>query len=62
MPQPAQPDGVPERLDDGFLADDLAERLRPESPVDRLVGRGFGERLGLDRSLDGRLPCRVDRV
>ena len=40
-----EPDGVAEGLDDRFLADDLAERLRAETAVDRLVrveaGRGW---------------------
>jgi hypothetical protein len=32
-----QPDGIAQRLDDGVLADDLAERLGSESAIDRLV-------------------------
>ena len=35
--QPVEPDGVPQRLDDGRLADDLAEGLGTPAPVQRLV-------------------------
>ena len=37
---PARPDGVSERLDDGFLPDDLAECLGTPAPVEGLVRHG----------------------
>ena len=33
-------DGIPKRLDDGFLPDDLAEGLRTPAPIERLVRDG----------------------
>ena len=39
---PIGADGVPERLDDGFLPDDLAEGLGAPAAVDGLVRNGCG--------------------
>ena len=50
---PARPHGIPERLDDRLLADDLGERLRPPAAVDRLVRRR------LDRDVGHRVDCRA---
>ena len=46
--EPVESDGVAQRLDDRVLGDDLAERLRSEAAIDRLVRRGwwFGDGLG----------------
>ena len=43
-----EPDGVAQRLDDRVLAHDLAEGLRSQAAIDRLVRRGwcFGNGLG----------------
>ena len=54
---PAGADGVPQRLDDGGLPDDLAEGLRPPPAVERLVRRrrrGRGERRGREDGVRGR--------
>ena len=42
---PVRPDGVAERLDDGFLADDLAERLGAPAAIEGLVRDGRGHDL-----------------
>ena len=44
--EPVEPDGVAQRLHDRPLADDLAERLGPETAVDGLVLGRIGEGLG----------------
>ena len=63
--QAAEPDRVPERLDDGGLADDLRERLGPEPAVEGLVadrrvgGDGIGCHAVLGASVAaGRLGAR----
>ena len=48
---PSGPNGILEGLDDGLLADDLGERLRPPAPIDRQVRR----------SGDGHCGCRWAR-
>ena len=46
---PTGPHGIPERLDDRLLADDLAERLGAPATVEGLMGDGRGPRCSAGR-------------
>ena len=58
----AGPDAVPQRLDDGLLPDDLAERLGTPAAVDGLMrsGRAHDVPTGMGES-NGRAPCTLHR-
>ncbi len=59
---PVGPDGVPQRLDDGFLADDLGERLGPPAAIDGLVRDGRRhDLLRSGRTREVEMPCTLRR-
>ena len=62
MADPIRADRVAERLDDRFLADDLAECLGAPASIQCLVRDGRGhDLLKLDGRREARLPCTLRR-